>query len=141
MRLLAILFLTATLTSSVYANKQVDTDSTGYVESVSSVSGKGAQVNHDEDQYTDAEWAAFGITSEAPYIVKDGAVWRDMDSAESNAVNAVIQQEVTDKASAGVDMDALFQAIADAVKGNLKTKAEVKEAFKSGVDPKKEKKK
>ena len=124
MKKVLIISMVVMLAVSAQANKQVSIGSDGVVAGVSSIYGKMAKVNHNKNQYSDAEWTAFGITSEAPYIVKDGAVWRDMNVAESNAVNVVLQAEATVTAEADVDMDALFQAISEASDKKM-TKQEV----------------
>jgi len=71
------------------------------------------------------------------YWKKVGNNWVAMSPAEQVVVNESKKQKALAAAQANVDMDALFQAVADAVKNNLKTKAEVEQAFKAGVDPKK----
>ncbi len=139
MKTILIISMVAMLALSARANKQVSIGADGVVDGVSGICGKMAKVNHNKNQYSDAEWTAFGITSEAPYIIKDGAVWRDMVQAEKDAVDAITKQEVTDAASADVDLDALFEAIAQASDKKM-TKQEVIDAFKGAVDPKKAKK-
>ena len=140
MAIVTAIYWTA-LATVCWANKRVDVSNDGLVDSVSSVYGKGAKVDHASNQYSDAEWTAFGITEKAPYIIKDGEVWRDMVQAEKDAVDAVIKQETTVAAEADVDMDALFHAVAESIKNNDKTYEAVKANFKAGVDPKKAKKK
>jgi len=73
------------------------------------------------------------------YWKKVGNDWVAMNLAEQAVVNESKKQKALVDAQANVDMDALFQAVADAVKNSLKTKAEVEQAFKAGVDPKKQK--
>jgi len=75
------------------------------------------------------------------YWKKSGDDWVVMTAGEQTAKDAITKQETTVTASADVDMDALFQTIADAVKGNLKTKPEIIAVFKDAVDPKKADKK
>ena len=133
----ALILTMALMTVSALANEYVIIDSDGIVNDVISVNGKKAKVDHDKNQYTDAEWAAFGITEEAPYIIKDGAVWRDMIQAEKDAVDAQLQQDQLDKAVEDVDLDALFDALADLLN---KPRQDVEDGFKAGVDPKKAKK-
>jgi len=128
----------ALLACSAMANVYVSTDKDGNAEGIMRVYGKNAKVNSDKNQYTDAEWVAFGITNEPPYIIKDGAVWRDMTQQEIDVVDAGIKQERLDEANSDVDMDALFNALATLLN---KPRADVEAAFKSGVDPKKKKSK
>ena len=137
MKRAGLILLALTIAGSALANKYVNIDSDGAVQGVSSFYGKHAKVNHTKNQYTDAEWDAFGITEEAPYIVKDGAVWRDMNQAEKDALDAQLQQDALDKAKTDVNIDAIIKALADLLN---KPVADIEEAFKTGVDPKKAKK-
>ena len=75
------------------------------------------------------------------YWKKVDTDWVMMTAGERTAKDATLKQEATVTAETNVDMDALFQTIADAVKGNLKTKPEIIAAFKDAVDPKKADKK
>ena len=123
--------------TAALANRQVHIDKDGVVQNVGYVYGKNAKVDHSKNQYSDAEWASFGITEEEPYIIKDGPVWRDMTQAEKDALDDQLKQAALDKAVTKLDMDALFNALADLLN---KPRADVEAAFKTGVDPKKAKK-
>ena len=76
-------------------------------------------------------------TNDMLYWKKVGSDWVNMTTAEKLAKDGAVKQRALDAAIADASLDALMQTIADAIAGNLKTKEEIKAAFKANVDPKK----
>lgn len=112
--------------------------------------GKATGISHNEsgsayapdpakNEYTDDQWASFGITNQPPYIIKDGAVWRNMTPAEIAATDVTTQTKETAETTSDVQMDAILRTIAECSKGGAKTYDEVVAIFKNQVDPKKAK--
>jgi len=124
-----------------FAIVEVNIDKDGDVESIGSMFGKNAKANHAKNRYTEAEWSAFGITNQPPYIIKDGTAWRNMTPSEIATKDAEIQEEVTSEVTEDATADAILRTIAEAIKTNTKTYEGVKAIFTGEVDPKKAKKK
>lgn len=95
--------------------------------------------DHNNNEYLQSEWDAFGITNEVPYIVKDGSVWRNMTAAEQAVVNSNLQGRLVSEVVADATDDAIIRTIAEAVRLNAKTYNEVKAILHGQVDPKKAK--
>jgi hypothetical protein len=114
----------------------VNTDSTGSAVSLGSFSsGKPRELR--ENEYP-MDYAF--PTNAMMYWKKVGNDWVGMTEPEQATVNSNIQQTALETATDDEISDAMLGCIAEAIKQNAKTKAEVKAIFKDQVDPKKKKK-